>query len=162
MTTAGPFEPPLGDDWVALTSGPLPAADALEWVGRERCGGVVGFFGVVRDHAEGRDGVTAVDYEAYEEQVVPRLQELAAAARARVPGIGRIVLWHRTGRLAVGETSVAVVVSTPHRAEAFEASRYLIDTLKETVPIWKQEHWEGGSGWSPSARPIRSVGEAGS
>jgi molybdopterin synthase catalytic subunit len=122
---------------------------------------VVGFFGVVRDHADGRAGVTAVDYEAYEDQVVPRLAALAAAARARTPEIGRIVLWHRIGRLEVGEASVAVVVSTPHRAEAFDVSRYLIDTLKETVPIWKHEHWNGGVGWSPSAHPVRSVTEVG-
>ena len=162
VTADDALEPPRGDDWVALTRLPLPASDALEWVGRGWCGGVVGFFGVVRDHAEGRQGVTSVDYEAYEDQVVPKLEELAAAARARVEDVGRIVLWHRIGRLEVGEASVAVVVSTPHRAEAFEVARYLIDTLKETVPIWKEEHWAEGSGWSPAARTIRSVGEAGS
>lgn len=158
MSSAAPFEPPEGDDWVALTFSPLPSDAALSWVERGRCGGVVGFFGVVRDHAEGRQGVVAVDYEAYEEQVVPRLQALAAEARVRLPDIGRIVLWHRVGRLEVGEASVAVVVSTPHRAEAFEATRFLIDTLKETVPIWKHEHWEGGSAWSDAAHPIRPVG----
>jgi molybdopterin synthase catalytic subunit len=161
VTFVPALEPPGGEDWVALTSSPLAAAAALEWVGRGSCGGVVGFFGVVRDHADGREGVTAVDYEAYEDQVVPRLAALAEAARTRTPEIGRIVLWHRIGRLEVGEASVAVVVSTPHRAEAFEVSRYLIDTLKQTVPIWKHEHWEGGSGWSPSAHPVRSVTEVG-
>jgi molybdopterin synthase catalytic subunit len=157
MAALAPHDPPEGDDWLAVTEDPLDSGSALEWVGGERWGGVVGFFGVVRDHAEGRTGVVAVDYEAYEDQVVPRLVELAASARARVPEVGRIVLWHRTGRVAVGEASVAVVVSSPHRGEAFEACRFLIDTLKATLPIWKLEHWGGGSDWSPSAHPIRPV-----
>jgi molybdopterin synthase catalytic subunit len=157
MAASAPFDPPRGDDWLALSDGPLPRAEALEWVEGERWGGVVGFFGVVRDHAEGRTDVVAVDYEAYDEQVLPRLAELAAAARARVPDLGRIALWHRTGRLEVGETSVAVVVSAPHRAEAFDACRFLIDTLKETLPVWKLEHWAGGSGWSPSSHRLADV-----
>jgi molybdopterin synthase catalytic subunit len=159
MPEPSPLQAPQGDDWLALTEAALPRAEALEWVEGERWGGVVGFFGVVRDHAEGRTGVIAVDYEAYDEQVLPRLVELAAAARSRLPELGRIVLWHRTGRLAVGETSVAVVVSAAHRAEAFEGCRFLIDTLKVTVPIWKLEHWSGGSGWSPSAHPLEDVQE---
>jgi molybdopterin synthase catalytic subunit len=150
-------DPPEGDDWLVLTEAVLPNARALEWVEGERWGGVVGFFGVVRDHAEGRTDVVAVDYEAYEEQVLPRLAALAAAARTRVPELGRIALWHRTGHLAVGQTSVAVVVSAPHRGEAFDACRYLIDTLKETLPIWKLEHWAGGSGWSPNAHAVEEV-----
>jgi molybdopterin synthase catalytic subunit len=153
-----PLDPPDGDDWLVLTGDFLDPSRALAWVGGERFGGVVGFFGVVRDHAEGRTGVVAVDYEAYEDMVLPRLAELAGAARALVPDVGRIVLWHRTGRVALGEASVAVVVSAPHRGEAFEACRWLIDTLKATVPIWKFEHWGDGSGWSPSSRPIRPVG----
>jgi molybdopterin synthase catalytic subunit len=160
MLAPVPLDPPVGDDWLVLTEEPLDGTRALGWVGGERWGGVVGFFGVVRDHAEGRTGVVAVDYEAYEDQVLPRLADLATAARARVPGVGRIVLWHRTGRVVVGEASVAVVVSSPHRAEAFEACRWLIDTLKATLPIWKLEHWGGGSDWSPSAHPIRPVNPA--
>jgi len=158
MPASVPRDPPEGDDWLVLTEDRLDGTVALEWVGGERWGGVVGFFGVVRDHAEGRTDVVAVDYEAYDAEVVPRLAELAAAARARVPDIGRIVLWHRTGRVSVGEASVVVAVSSPHRAEAFEACRWLIDTLKATLPIWKLEHWGEGSDWSPSAHPIRSVG----
>jgi molybdopterin synthase catalytic subunit len=74
-----------------------------------------------------------------------------------VPDLGRVVLWHRTGRLEVGETSVAVVVSAPHRGEAFDACRFLIDTLKATLPIWKLEHWPDGSGWSPSAHAVEEI-----
>jgi len=157
MPESSTFDPPEGNDWLVLTDALLPTNEALAWVVMPGCGGVVGFFGVVRDNAEGRSNVVAVDYEAYEEPVLVRLAELAAAARARFPELGRVVVWHRTGRLAVGEASVAVVVSAPHRGEAFDATRFLIDTLKTTLPIWKNEEWEGGSGWSPSAQPVNPV-----
>lgn len=152
------LDTPERDDWLALTGEVLSSTSALEWAKGEHWGGVVGFFGVVRDHAEGRTDVVGVDYEAYEEQVIPRLAALAGAARCKVPDLGRIVLWHRTGYLAVGETSVVVVVSAPHRSEAFDACRFLIDTLKTTLPIWKLEHWAGGSGWSPSSHIVEDLG----
>jgi len=160
MPVSAPLDPPEGDDWLVLTDAPLESTDALAWARGEAWGGVVGFFGVVREHAEGRTGVVAVDYEAYTDQVLPRLAELAAGARAHASDVGRIALWHRTGRVALGEASVVVVVSAPHRGEAFDACRWLIDTLKATLPIWKLEHWEGGSGWSPSSHPIGPVGSS--
>lgn len=148
----------MGDgEWLALTCDPLPLAEAISWVGGSAFGGVGCFFGVVRDHAEGRSGVTAIEYEAYEEQVVPRFSDLVASARERWPEVGRVVLWHRVGEVRLGGPSVAVVVSAPHRAEALEACRYLIDALKATVPIWKREHWPGGAEWSPAAHPLRPV-----
>ncbi|MGH9292866.1 MAG: molybdenum cofactor biosynthesis protein MoaE [Acidimicrobiales bacterium] len=157
MTSPPSPQPPAGQDWLLLTESPLDAGVALEWIGRAACGGEVAFVGVVRDHAEGRSGVTAVDYEAYEDQILPRMAELVAAARDRVPGLGAVCVWHRTGRLVVGEASVVVAVSSAHRAQAFEACRFVIDTLKEALPIWKHEHFEGGSGWSPAAHPVRPV-----
>src|SRR5439155_9456430 len=120
-------------------------------------GAVVVFLGVVRDHADGRTGVTNLTYEAYEEEAVAKLASVAAAAHERWPVIDRVALLHRTGDLALSEASVAVVVSSPHRAEAFEAARFCIDTLKETVPIWKREHWEGGSDWATRSHPVRAV-----
>jgi molybdopterin synthase catalytic subunit len=108
----------------------------------------VTFCGTVRDHSDGRAGVTSLEYEAYEEHVVPRLTDVATAARARWPEIGRLALLHRVGRLVVGEAAVVVAVSTPHRGEAFAAAQFCIDTLKHTVPIWKLETWDGGSDWS--------------
>ena len=104
-----------GDDWLALTSDPLPVGDVYDWAVRPDCGAVVLFSGTVRDHAEGRDGVDHLVYEAYGEAVEPRLAEIAAEARRRWPTLGRIALLHRTGRLELGESSVLVVVSTPHR-----------------------------------------------
>lgn len=129
----------------------------MRWSVRADCGAQVVFTGTVRDHAEGRAGVSLVEYEAYAEQVEPRLSQLAAEARRRWPALGRLVLLHRIGELAVGECSVVVVASAPHRAEAFEAARWCIDTLKETAPIWKREVWDGGAGWGTGARPVDEV-----
>jgi molybdopterin synthase catalytic subunit len=92
--------------------------------------------------------VTGLEYEAYVEQVAPRLTRVAVAARERWQEIGRLVLLHRVGRLEVGDVSVVVVASTPHRAEAFAAAQFCIDTLKHTVPIWKRETWSGGTDWT--------------
>ena len=150
------MESALGDDWLALTSERLPVEVASAWAVRDDCGAVVTFSGTVRDHAEGRVGVESLDYEAYEAEVVPRLAALAAEARRQWPTIGRVALLHRTGHLNVGETSVVVVVSAPHRGEAFEAARFAIDTLKTTVPIWKKENWPGGSEWGTDAVPVGS------
>ena len=154
--------PPEGDDWVGLTQAPLPLGELAAWATRPDCGALVLFSGTVRDHAEGRPGVSALEYEAYAEQVVPRLAAIAAEARARWAGLGRCALLHRTGRLALTESSVVVAVSAPHRAEAFAAARFCIDTLKATVPIWKRETWEGGSDWGLDATPVDPVptGEA--
>jgi molybdopterin synthase catalytic subunit len=149
--------PPAAGDWIAVTAEPLPVDVATAWATTESAGAVVVFLGVVRDHSEGRDGVRGITYEAYQEEAVPRLAAVAAEARRRWPVAERIALLHRTGDLALSEASVAVVASTPHRPEAFEIARFCIDTLKETVPIWKREHWEDGSDWGTAAHPVRSV-----
>lgn len=151
------LQPPSVDDWVALTDEMLDAQAAIDWVGRPDCGAVVVFSGLVRDHAEGADGVTHIDYEAWAEQVVPRLEAVAADARRRWPDLGRVVLWHRQGRVLLGESSVIVAVSAPHRDAAFDAGRYAIDTLKETVPIWKKEFSDGGAQWARSSQNITDV-----
>jgi molybdopterin synthase catalytic subunit len=149
---------PDGRDWLAVTFEPVLVAEATEWATTPSSGAVVVFLGVVRDHAEGREGVRGLTYEAYEEQAVARLTTVCTAAREQWPVVDRVAMLHRLGDLGLSEVSVAVVVSSPHRAEAFEAARYCIDTLKETVPIWKQEHWEGGSDWGTGASDLRSVG----
>lgn len=145
-------------DWVALSAAPLPVTEAVTWATTPESGAVVSFLGVVRDHSEGRDGVVGLTYEAYETAAVRAMRELASEVRRRWPVLARIALLHRTGPLAVGEPAVAVVVSSPHRPEAFEAARWCIDTLKESVPIWKQEHWADGSAWGLDAAPLRAVG----
>jgi molybdopterin synthase catalytic subunit len=148
VVTPTGFTPPDGSDWVGVTTSPLPVDAAWRWAILPGCGGIVTFCGTVRDHSEGRPGVTSLEYEAYLEQVAPRLTQVAEAARERWGEIGRLVLLHRVGRLEVGEVSVVVVASAPHRAEAFSAALFCIDTLKHTVPIWKRETWSGGTDWT--------------
>jgi molybdopterin synthase catalytic subunit len=145
--TQVPIPRPSGPDWLAVTDHLLPVDEVIGWTVQPACGALATFCGTVRDHSEGHAGVTSLEYEAYLEHVESRLGQVAAAARRRWPVIGRLALLHRIGLLQVGETSVVVAVSTPHRAEAFEAARFCIDTIKETVPIWKRETWDQGSDW---------------
>ena len=151
--------PRTDDDWVGLTAESIPVGRAVAWAERLDCGAVVLFTGTVRDHAEGRPGVSELECEAYEEEVVPRLSAIAEEARRRWDGLGRVAILHRVGTLSVGETSVLIAVSAPHRAEAFDAARFCIDTLKTTVPIWKRETWEGGSDWALCSHPVDQVSE---
>ncbi len=148
---------PATRDWIEIASGALPTQAAVTWATTPGSGAVVSFLGVVRDHAEGRDGVTGMTYEAYADPAVRAMHDIAAEARRRYPALGRVVLLHRIGALDLSEASVQVVVGAPHRDHAFEAARYCIDTLKESVPIWKQEHWAGGSDWALEQHPIRAV-----
>lgn len=151
------------EDWIAVTFDPLPVAEVLAWVVQPGCGAVATFCGTARDHSEGRPDVVSIEYEAYTEYVEPRLADVAASARSRWPGIGRLGLVHRVGRVLVGELSVVVAVSTPHRPEAFDAARFCIDEIKESVPIWKLETWADGSGWAECGHPAAagSSGAAG-
>lgn len=148
---------PDGADWLGLTTSALPLADASSWAIVPGCGAVVLFAGTVRDHSEGRPGVTMLEYEAYEEQATQRLSAIAAEVRSRWSEVGRLVLLHRVGPLAVSEVSVLVVASAPHRPEAFDAARWCIDTLKATVPIWKRETWANGTDWGTCANPVADV-----
>jgi molybdopterin synthase catalytic subunit len=155
------LEPPTAPDerdWIGVADETLRVERALAWASQPSCGAIVTFSGIVRDHSDGRPGVTALEYEAYPEQAVHRLGRVAVAARGRWPMVGRLVLLHRVGLLRVGETSVAVVVSTPHRAEAFAAAEFCIDTLKRSVPIWKRETWAGRTEWSVCSHDIEEVG----
>jgi molybdopterin synthase catalytic subunit len=150
-------QPPEAGDWIAVIVDPLPVEAATEWATTPSSGAVVVFLGVVRDHSDGREGVRGLTYEAYEEEATRRLEAVASEARKRWPVVERLALLHRIGDLMLSEASVAVIASSPHRAEAFEAARFCIDTLKETVPIWKREHWEGGSDWATCSHSVRAV-----
>ena len=152
--------PDSGDTWTGLFDHRLPVQQASEWVVDPRCGGVVVFTGTARDHSTGRPGVSKLEYEAYDAQVVPRLNEIAERARRQWPDLGRIVLLHRIGEVPLTEAAVVVAVSAPHRAAAFEAARFGIDTLKSTVPIWKREDWAEGTSWGREAQHIVNVDEA--
>jgi MoaE-MoaD fusion protein len=124
-----------------IDSGQLVAAAR-----RGEDGAVVVFDGIVRNNSCGRQTLY-LDYEAYEEMAVKKLNELAQKAHARF-GVRQVTIVHRLGRLMVGETSVLIVVASAHRAQAFEACRWLIDTLKKTVPIWKKETFIDGTIWA--------------
>ncbi len=148
---------PGGPDWIALTTEPLHVDAISTWATTPEAGAVVAFLGVVRNSGDGRSGVVALTYEAYDHEAERVLAEIAVDARRRWPAICRVALLHRTGAISLSEASVAVAVSSPHRAVAFDAARHCIDLLKETVPIWKQEHWDGGLDWGLGATPIRQV-----
>jgi molybdopterin synthase catalytic subunit len=128
---------------IQLTHDPIDHFTLTERVRRADCGAVVTFLGTVRDLTDGKMTV-ALDYEAYPGMAEKKLAEIEAEARQRWP-VGEIVLVHRLGHLDVGEVSVAVAVSCPHRGQAFEACRFAIDRLKEIVPIWKKENWADGT-----------------
>ena len=128
-------------DWIEIAGEPLDAARAIAFVSATAAGGIAVFLGTTR--AEGN--LLALDYEAYEEMALKQLRELAAAARSKWP-IVKLALLHRTGRVKLAEPSVVIAVSTPHRAESFEACRFLIDSLKKDVAVWKKEVWADGTG----------------
>lgn len=128
---------------IRLTREPIDPAALLAAVTSSRAGAVVLFLGTVRELTGDRRTV-ALDYEGYGEMAAKKLAELESQARGRWP-IVECAIVHRLGHLELAEASVAVAVSTPHRRDAFAAGQWLIDTLKETVPIWKQEHWEDGT-----------------
>lgn len=116
------------------------------------------FTGVVRNHNEGRD-VGHLDYHAYPEMAEQTLREIAAEAREKY-AVGTISVIHRIGRLEIGEVSVAIAVASPHRGDAFGASRYVIEELKKRVPIWKREgYMEGTSEWVQGVVPTLAASE---
>jgi len=135
---------------VRVTGSTLDSAEALAFVADPGSGGTVLFAGTVRDHSDAGD-VTGLTYEAWEERALAQLEAIAAEMLERWP-LRRVALLHRVGELEIGETSVLVCCSAPHRAEAFEAARHGIERIKEDVPIWKKErlltgdaHWVMGS-----------------
>jgi MoaE-MoaD fusion protein len=127
-------------------------------------GAMVVFDGFVRNNFKGRKTLY-LEYEAYEAMAYPKMREIGAAIREKFP-IHRLAIVHRLGRLEIGETSVFIAVSSPHRGAAFDACRFAIDTLKRTVPIWKKEFFVGGAVWAegeqPAAPPASTKGESGS
>jgi molybdopterin synthase catalytic subunit len=132
-------------DWLDLLESPLEVEDAVAFVASPNAGGIDIFLGTTRSEtsADGRK-LVALDYQAYDSMVRRQFVELSQQSRRQWP-ITRLVILHRTGRVLVGQPSVLIAVSTPHRAQAFEACRWIIDQLKKEVTIWKQEVWEDGT-----------------
>jgi len=144
-------------DWVLVTDRSLELERLVEWATRDDCGAVVSFIGTVRNSSTHGHDVIALEYESDESLAVPRIEAVLAEARVRWPEAVTLGAHHRTGLVALGGTTVAVVAASPHRTAAFEAARFLIDAVKRTVPMWKREIWEGGSAWSEEAVPILDV-----
>ncbi|MGB8028170.1 MAG: molybdenum cofactor biosynthesis protein MoaE [Terracidiphilus sp.] len=146
---ANPLEESSGEPnvLVALTREAIDADRIVTAAKSGEDGAVVVFDGIVRNHSRGRRTLH-LDYEAYEEMAARQMRELGRKARERF-GVRQVTLVHRLGRLQIGETSVLIVVASAHRSAAFEACRWLIDSIKQTVPIWKRETFADGAVWAP-------------
>ncbi|HET8527438.1 MAG TPA: molybdenum cofactor biosynthesis protein MoaE [Gaiellaceae bacterium] len=139
--------PPVsgGSPAFVITPEPLDVARVVAAVEDDEAGGIASFVGTVRRSSRGRD-VQYLEYEAFEEMAEPMLERLGAELTGK-HGLSRVAIHHRVGRVEIGEPSVVIAVSAPHRAAALEACREAIDTLKETIPLWKKEVYAGGEEW---------------
>lgn len=144
-------EASIADDIFALTNEPIDAAPLVAHVKGPADGAVVVFEGIVRNNSRGRATLHLV-YEAYEAMALKRMREIGARVREQF-AVDRIAIVHRLGRLEIGEISVLIAVSAPHRGVAFDACRFAIDTLKRSVPIWKKEYFADGALWVEGQRP---------
>jgi len=142
--------PQPSETWVELAENVIDVNSVLKRVSYPQAGGVVIFLGTVRDNSRSRH-VKFLEYEAYKPMAIKEMNRVAEEARRRWPLLG-IAIMHRLGHLEIGDISVAIAVSSEHRKEAFEAGRYAIDSLKQTVPIWKKEVWDAGEAWIGSER----------
>jgi molybdopterin synthase catalytic subunit len=146
---------------VEIVESPIDLDRLIAWARQDSDGAVVTFQGTVRDFAEGRD-VVGMEYYCYPELAMKEMRALYDEVQRRWP-VGRVAILHRVGPMALGEVSVAIVVSSPHRAEAFDACHFAIDTLKQTVPIWKKEFFKDDtSSWVRGVvgRPVQDASEA--
>ena len=141
----------MEEDKFELVREAIDAAALVRHVRAGQDGAIVTFDGFVRNESHGRSTLY-LDYEAYETMAIAKMHEIAAESRSKF-SIDRVAIAHRLGRLKIGETSVFIAVSAPHRPAAFEACRYAIDTLKRTVPIWKKEYFEDGAVWADGEVP---------
>ena len=139
------------DDLVLLVRDPIAPDALVRHVRQAEDGAVVTFDGCVRNQSHGRKTLY-LEYEAYESMAFEKMREIAASLHTLF-AIDSVAIAHRLGRLEIGETSVFIVVSAPHRKAAFEACRHAIDTLKKTVPIWKKEFFEDGAVWADGELP---------
>ena len=144
---------------ISLTDQDIDIGGLTDLVRHDSAGAVVVFLGTVREFTQGVQ-TKSLEYTAYAEMACVSLQQLEAEARQRFPVL-EVGIVHRTGALTLGEVSVAIAVSTPHRADAFAAGQWLIDTLKIRVPIWKKEFYDGGSQWARAAQHITDVDDHG-
>jgi molybdopterin synthase catalytic subunit len=139
------------NDICQLVRDPIDMPALARYVRAPEDGAIVTFDGFVRNQSHNRPTLY-LDYEAYESMALAKMREIAALLHEKF-AIHRVAIVHRLGRLEIGETSVFIAVSAPHRGAAFDACRFAIDTLKRTVPIWKKEHFEDGAVWADGELP---------
>ena len=152
--------PPLHhDDIFELVREPIDPRPLIQHVRAPEDGAIVTFDGFVRNQSHNR-ATLYLDYEAYESMALAKMREIGAQLHEKY-GIHRVAILHRLGRLEIGETSVFIAVSAPHRAAAFDACRFAIDTLKRSVPIWKKEYFEDGAVWADGELPPAPVATRG-
>jgi len=139
--------PPVsgGHDLFEVTAAPLSIDALSRAIASDSSGAVASFLGIVRKHSRGRE-VVYLDYEAYREMAIEKMEEIGKEIRSRWP-VDQVAIVHRVGRLCVGDASIAICVSAPHRREALVACTYAIERVKAIVPIWKKEVWSDGSEW---------------
>lgn len=130
---------------ISITTDPIDVASALKYLQSAQVGAIDVFLGVVRDNTEERP-VDRLEYEAYDRMAISEMQKIVDEAGRRWPLLRHVII-HRKGTLLIGEMAVLIGVATAHRAEAFDACRYIIDTIKQTVPIWKKEVFTDGEAW---------------
>ncbi len=133
---------------IELTPEPIDVQKVIDAAYSEDCGAVATFIGTVRNHSRGKD-ITRLEYDAYPEMALKMIRRIVAEAQTKWP-VRRVAVSHRTGVLQIGEIAVVIAVSTPHRGESFAACQYIIDRLKEIVPIWKKEVATDGETWIDS------------
>jgi molybdopterin synthase catalytic subunit len=160
-----PLAPPLvsnpglsESDRFAITFAPLSLEEVYGLTDDPANGAIVVMSGMVRNQTDGKS-VVALEYQAYEPMAIEVFKQIAVQIRQTWTDVTRVVIHHRTGRLAIGEISVLVGIGCPHRTEAFEACKYAIDTLKHNAPIWKKEHWADGSTSWVSIGACEQLGE---
>lgn len=128
-----------------ITNEPIDIQTVIDKVVEREAGAISTFIGTVRELTRGKKTLYLI-YDAYESMAVKKLEQIGTEIQSRWPG-AKVAISHRVGKLDISDLAVVIAVSTPHRAAAFEASRYAIERIKEIVPIWKKEHWEDGSKW---------------
>jgi len=156
-TLTSPVKPHINDSF-GIHFAPLFLTDIYAQVDDPSNGAVVVMSGTVRNQTDGK-AVICLEYQAYEPMALQVFYQIAADIRQKWSDVNRIVIYHRIGRLQIGEISVLVAVGCPHRAEAFVACQYAIDRLKHQAPIWKKEHWQDGSSTWVSIAACEQSGE---
>jgi molybdopterin synthase catalytic subunit len=155
------FMPPVSggacEDFFRITRDPIPTHELTQQLKAPADGAVVVFEGIIRDHSH-QQKTLYLEYEAYEPMAIRKMEEIGSQARQKF-AIDRVGMIHRLGRLEIGETSVAIIVTSAHRRAAFEACQYAIDRLKQIVPIWKREYFADGAVWAEGEGQTRVLVE---